>query len=686
MWAVARRAFAAAAGGLAVLALAGGATDARAAYQEFHAAGDDVRLAIDGAGVATIEHAIRYRVVAGTLREIELIGIEANAVLDPVSSVTTDDGRELPIDVSAPADRTVRLTLADPVDPVTGAPSEGSAAAPKPEKPRRGGAHAAPKGLRRGLYTFHLRYRVDLVQASELVRDGAMWRLTWTSPPALEGYDAAKVILALPPAPTEPRAVKPVEGGIEREDGILATVRRAPDQDELELVRPRVARGELATWVARIDPRALSMLQARMGEAKGDAHPDAARAGAITPGTAEGPNRFAAISLALGIGLAGLLFGVAVRAKHRAFDAAARTVGLLSRPLVAFPRFKALGGPRGAALRAVLAGLAFAAAIALEVRGALFAAASLLVAAMALGVLRAPRTSSPGARPPARGPGAWRVVAPDETPARPSATSGATIAGMPARFWAAGAPAFVVLVAALVLFARHWGPLAPYLVVLDALVVIPLLATGRPDQLPPGPARAWPRLRRLHDLLGRESTLRVATWARFPPRAARPDELRLLILPRAPMPGLVAIEVGLAWARGVEEFVGGWEVLVRMHEDSPAAERAATFLAGRPLVPGRRAEERVVQVVPRGAGLAAVRALAVRLAREFGERRAPVGDDGQVPAAAVSDGKECGKKGRSAASRPARERRRGWPGAAPAGRTGPGRRGPLSAEPGPAAV
>src|SRR5215831_19114206 len=110
-----------------------------AKWTEWHATGDDVRLTLDENGAAKVEHAIRYRVVMGPLRQIELAGIEPGARPAADATIVAEDGRELVARVETKGDGGALRVLVD-----------------------------EPKGLRRGSYTFRVRYDVDLVNAKEL--------------------------------------------------------------------------------------------------------------------------------------------------------------------------------------------------------------------------------------------------------------------------------------------------------------------------------------------------------------------------------------------------------------------------------------------------------------------------------------------------------------------------------------
>jgi hypothetical protein len=165
-------------------------------------------------------------------------------------------------------------------------------------------------------------------------------------------------------------------------------------------------------------------------------------------------------------------------------------------------------------------------------------------------------------------------------------------------------------------------PEAPLLLPLDALVLLPLFATGLPSQLPPDrAAHGGPWLSRLFRRLQRNRRLRVSPWAHVPTGLASPDEVRVLVVPRDPMPGLAGIEVGFAWGRAATSFVATPEVLVRVHEATAASARMTTLAPEVMPVPGRKPEERVFRLVPRLPSRAATAELVESLGRRLMDRR-----------------------------------------------------------------
>jgi hypothetical protein len=230
------------------------------------------------------------------------------------------------------------------------------------------------------------------------------------------------------------------------------------------------------------------------------------------------------------------------------------------------------------------------------------------IALSALAVALRPKVRGAGAR----GPGRWLALRPEDafsyTPS-----------------WTGDALALVVggvLVGALAWMARGFDPEGPWLVVLDAVPLFALLLTGRASQLPPDRARTPARwLARAYHALRRVPGLRVSPWGRLPLETHVPDELRLLVLPRAAMPGVLGIELGLGWSSSPVGWAASPEVLARVLDGSPAAARLAREIPACRPVPGRRPDERVVRLRPRSATRAGAVALSRALADTLTDRR-----------------------------------------------------------------
>ena len=547
---VVRRAFAAAVA-LAALLVSGRAD----AWQEAHQTGDDVAVRIDARGGADVKHELRWHVVRGPLKSIDVIHVEPSVTLEPDVTITAEDGRSLLGHAARRDDRTVRVTIDE------------------------------PRALMRGNFTFDVRWHVDLVASRALTRDGATWRLVWSSPVATDGFDAAHTVLELPAAPDAPQPILADTGAVD--DGAVAALRREPGRDRLELVRPHVARGESPVWTVRVDPRALpGVTDPRLrppGGASAPAEPDRVREAAM----------------AVGLGALALLFGLCVHRKARAFAAACLARGARSRAVLPVPD----------AARAAIAGIALAGSAGLELYGRPTLGAVCVAVAALAAALRAPAFE-----PAARGPGRWLALRPEEafaaapsTGARDALVAIAALAGC----------------AAAACLARRFDPEGPWLVALDASAIVPLFVTGRACQLPPDGARtAAPWLARVFRTLHAVADLRVRPWARVPLAGFAPDELRLLILPRAATPGLLGIELGLAYGATPVGWSGAPEVLARVLEGSPAAARLARELPETRLGPGRRPDERVARMLPIAPTTTAAAALARALAGAFTDRRA----------------------------------------------------------------
>jgi hypothetical protein len=556
-YALARRALA-----LAVAAIAWLAPGRALAWQEAHQTGDDVVVHVEPSGGAAVSHAIRWHVVRGPLKSIDVVHVDPSVVLEPDVPILAEDGRSLLAHAARRDEHTIRITVDE------------------------------PKALMRGTFTFDLRWHVDLVAMHALTRDGATWRLSWSSPVATDGFDGAHTLLDFPAAPDAPRPIVADTGAVD--DGAVATLTRQTGRDRLDLVRPHVARGESPVWTVRVDPRALA-----------DVRDPRLRPPTDATAPVE-PDRVREASMAVGLAALALLFALCVARKARVFAAACAARGATSRALLPLPD----------PARAALAGVALSGGVALE-RSAHATAGA---ACIALATLAA-ALAGPAFRPAARGPGRWLALRPEEAFAPAPAT------------WTADALAAILLLAALsalAVFACRFDPAAPWLVVLDASALVPLFVTGRPSQLPPDGARAAaPWLQRVFRKLRAIPELRVRPWARVPLESETPDELRLLVLPRAALPGLVGIELGLAWSPTPVGWSRSPEVLARVLDGSPAAARLAQELPDTRLVPGRRPDERVVRLLPDAPTRASATALARALGEAFTDRR--VASPGRPP-------------------------------------------------------
>jgi len=531
------------------------------AWQEAHQVGDDSVVRVDPDGMAGVEHTLRWHVVRGPLKAIDLVNVDPSATLDPDVRITAEDGHALSGHLVRVDDKAVRVIVDE------------------------------PRAVMRGRFSFAVRWRVDLVVSHALERDGPTWRLTWSSPVASEGLEAVHTEFELPPAPDEPRPILADTGAVD--DGAVSSIHREPGRDVLELVRPHVARGESASFTLRIDPRSLSgVVDPRLRP------PAEARA------TAE-PDRVHEALLAASLCSLALAFGLLVAHKGAAFERACRPQGARARAMIPLP----LGA------RATLAGLAFAAGVALEARAAPGAGGALVALATLAAALRTPLATRA-----ARGPGRWLALRPEDAfAAAPAAGHWLDTDTRQGRLTALLSAA---LVAGLAVISERWSSQGPWLVALDAVALLPLLVTGRAAQLPPDGARSaasW--LARVLRRLRANGDVRVVPWGRVIVDGSAVDELRLLVLPRVAMPGVIGIEVGLAWTFAQTGWVGSPEILVRILESSPAATILSRTSAAARTTPGRRSDERVVRLAPRCPTLDGVVALVRGVADLLTDRR-----------------------------------------------------------------
>jgi hypothetical protein len=423
---------------LALGAVLGAPSAAARGWEEIHQTSDDVRITVGADGIATVQHHLRYRIVAGHFKAFDFYGLEPSAELVAESTVLAEKGGEIEAHVVANPKTAggVRITFDE------------------------------PRGLARGAYVVDVKYRLDLVAAKILARDGAMWRLAWTAPPSPEGHDGARVVFDLPSAPTEPRLASP-----ELAATTLATLRREPDIDELELVRAHVPRGEAVTWAARVDPKAFPKV------VSAELRPPALAVAASAPVPNHVPTVLIACAFAV---LAGAL-AMALRTKQRIVDDACNAASVRARPLLPV-RFGLAPFAYGAAVAGALAELLWSST---TVYGA-----ALVVVAMALAAHRSPE---PIARP--RGPGRWQPIADEDVlVARPRVPSKGDALDISTRSGMLTALALVVVLGALAFVLRTRVAGAAIAIPLVAAALVPLFTTGTRAQLPRAPGELAARV------------------------------------------------------------------------------------------------------------------------------------------------------------------------------------------------
>jgi hypothetical protein len=543
-----------------------------------------VTIDVERDGRATVGHELFVQVRGGPLRGLELAGIDADAELLPDGSVVPGDsdtpsGKAIPLLLERREDRSLRIEIDH------------------------------EKGIRRGTYRFAFRYRTNLVERELARAAGALVELRWIGPRLSDGIDSARVVFRLPPAGTPPRlpeASERAQLGIDDEPAgvFLSSLRRAPDKDELEIVRPHVAAGEPVVWRVLVGSKALDAF----------ASPEPVVGLEPPPGELPAPPARRALLLGL-LALLALGYGALVLVKFRAATRASAERGATARALIGLP----------AALRAALSGATLAAAVgvAAATRHPTLAGALLLVS-MLLAAHASPRAAAR-----ARGPGRWLPLSEEEA-------FGGRVPKLPGRWLDAGSPLGFALfalalggftAAAIALFPR--SPYHALLVALGSACLLPLFCTGRGGELPLDPVHGPRRLlgwltRRLRT----DQTLRVVPWARIPDGTREPDELRLLVALRQPVQGLVAVEVGLESQPGIGGPISAPWVIVRALDGSPAHAALAKTVAW---TRGRKPEERVSVLRPNLPTRRLTLGLLEELASVLSEQNAPARRTRQPP-------------------------------------------------------
>ncbi len=556
---------------LVALALLLAAGPARA-WVELHVTADDVRVAVDRTGHARIEHRIALRIAGGPLKSIDLVGVDPDAAPEGGAYV-----------VPAKDAQTTSLASAVPVRaelvPAIGKPPEDGSA----PHARMRLTFEHDRGLGRGLYVVVVRYATNLAARGLIGPAGALTRIRWNGPVWEEGFDSARTVFELPPAPTEPRPDEPAQGstddGVDRPT-VLSSVRRSPDKDEIELLRPFVPREQTITWAIRVDPHAL-------GARTTDLAPVAPRGTGATA-LVDGDER--PLALAAGGALA-LVYALIVALKGLEVARHARAAGVEPRPLVPIPIW----------LRAPLAGVALSGGVAFEIllrsgtTGAICVAIAVLLAAY-----RTPRRAKSASL---QRPGRWLPVSEAEAFRAPPRPRGA-ILDVSTR---AGKALFVLALGGLAAGVAALAEPMPYyahLLAFDLPALLVIFGTGRISELPPDPAlAAGPVLRaitrRLRKAMKGGDDLRIVPRIHVPNDCPDADELRVLVVPRAPIAGFVALEIGVVFAHGAGGSIALPEILLRVTAGSEC-ERALGRVArhGRPSR-GRKPDERVIGFSPR---------------------------------------------------------------------------------------
>lgn len=520
-----------------------------AAWIETTVLSDAVSVEVDRLGQATVSHDLWMKIRGGPLKGTELDGIDADAEPLPdaqVAKMSASGGSEQtkPLLLSRGDDDTLHIEVDDGV------------------------------GLRNGTYAFRFKYRTDLRQRSRIGLRGSWAELTWVGPRYRAGLDVAKVTFRLAYAPIAPRlpeidpSLDELAQGELPTAAMLSTLRRGADTDELELVRPHVAKGEPVLWRIWAAPACFTWL----AESK-RAESSSVAMTAATPRAPLGKG----IPLLLAAILA-VASAILVQLKHSAVTRAAASQDCQPRPLI----------PLGPRWRAAATGLMLALATLLCVR---FDAPSIgsTILLLALAGMTYRRPHWPRAL---RRPGRW-------LPVHQSEAFECHELGVPGRFLdystIQGKCAFFAWTAVTAATGLGLFRAQPYLSLLAFIATViawPMLLTGRSSELPSAVRnRSRRALSRMYRRLSREPQLRVHPIARFGDGDSAPDEVRLKVSAASMPKGLLGLEIA---AHSVCDIIQPC-LLVRVRDGSEAHQRLQTIGA---FTRGRTPEERVAIVAP----------------------------------------------------------------------------------------
>lgn len=591
--------------------LAAGTADARG-WVEKTVTSDSVTIDVERDGTAVVAHEIMFGIRGGPLPELSFGPIDADAeVQDDATATLARSGSAAgyPIPLGATVDGT-RVAL----------------------------KVQAGKGLRSGTYLVRFRYKTNFWNGEKIQSTEAGTIVAWSGPSFADGIDSARVVFRFPESPRPPRA--PSQSGdasnvADDSNGVfLSYARRGVAKDELEVVRPHLAKGEIVSWRALVDSSTFDPVDKPAAAAPQEAAPPPKM---VTPPKAPAAGRRASPWLALG--LLSVAYGLVVTLKSRWTRRASEERRAVQRPLVPMPL----------ALRSTLASVAlFAAGAAVLETFSPIAALACLVLALSLCTHLPPKMS-----PPLRGPGEWIDIAadalPDDAPGRKLEGRFLDVA-TPMGFivFAVGLGAFVAASIATLRFSPYYG----VAIGLCSSILFPMFCTGRPSELPPSLAALPSELVDwLLSELGKDENLVLGAVGRVPRGATAADELRLKVMPKKPLPGLRAIEVGVDLHQGPLGVFPLPFVIVRTLDGSSAAD---ALPKGVYVTRGRGVDERVAVLRPK----VPTERMVARLVRTLAQRFAlnPPNDGRRAHAdrsASSSTGKGSAASKRGTTSSPA---------------------------------
>ena len=501
------------------------------AWQEAHVVADDVRIRVEADGHARFEHATQVAVTRGPYRGFDLAPVDATSVVEPGVVCRGDNGVDYVASATLEA-LVLHVRLAE------------------------------PKAIHKGKLTCTTRYGVDAASLDLLVVEGGIARFVWTAPRSPEGFDTAKVTVSLPAAPTEPAAVNPETGELDR--AIVTSLGRLQERDELQMTRPHIPRGGTARWAVRFDARAVTVA------AKAVATPVAI--GAST----KDRRGFWWVALLLALALGGI---VTLKDRTVRHLGGGHPVPWVRGPL---------------ALRAGLS-------MALVLVAAWAAATDWVAIAAAILIATVPAVlyRTPIARPAPRAPGHWFFLKPADafrTVTQPRN------AFDPRGIRGALSLAVIVLIAGMLAFVSYQRGLPSLFLLSVGVPLVSLFAfvSGDTRQSSPSVTRAAAFLAPIFRKLAPTKDLRVVPWGRMPRsidgQEHERDEVRLLLIPQPLIPGLRGLELAVAFTVNMTATRPHLDLLVRTVEGSKAHATARALFEGQRPLPGRKPDERVWSV------------------------------------------------------------------------------------------
>jgi hypothetical protein len=502
-------------------------------------------------GSATVSQELGVRLRGGPLSELSVAGVDGDAEpLPDATLICTDDPKfgTVPLSVSREPDGSLKLTV---------------------ERER---------GLKTGSYVFRFSYRTQLAKRELIRRNGSHVELRWVGPRFEDGLDSARVTFRIPEASVAPVLPSPGSSGaavdeLDELGGVfIGNLRRVPGKDELEIVRPHVARGEPALWRVWVDDSAF----------EGFAAAERSKSDAVLVSRELGESPRERLAWLLGAVASGLAFGLLLFTKWRGFRAAAALRRAEARALV----------PLAPGLRAALGGACLGLAV---IAGGRWDEPT-LVGLLILGAMACAALYAKTGRAAPRGPGQWLPLSEADAFARGHEK-------LPGRYldgstWTGALvlAASMALLLVLHFLERQASPYRAVQLLLGGTVLLPVFLTGRGRELPALPG-SDPRRMLQRTLKGlRRAGLRAVPLARLPLASKEADEVRLLVQPRGALAGLMALEVGTDHALGLGGIVSEPYLLLRVREGSPCSK---VLFGQTSFQRGRKPEERVAVLRPK---------------------------------------------------------------------------------------